>query len=203
MIDLLNYVPDELHILLRISDVLMECLFKDLFKNNDFERNFKEKIEKKMSELHIHFEFYRVNSGKNNWSWTSLMGADKKKMLQYFPVSEFISGTRGIAIENLWREFHRLYEVLRKPFHTEEEILRFEKDAKDWVRTFCRPTIGRINSATAIPGLYRKEDVTPYMHMLTMHVPYFMKQLKEKGLSLRLFSTSSIEKKNHNQVLNV
>ncbi|PKC02942.1 hypothetical protein RhiirA5_424510 [Rhizophagus irregularis] len=27
-----------------------------------------------------------------------------------------------------------------------------------------------------------------------------MRQLKEKGLSLRLFSTSSIEKKNHNQV---
>jgi hypothetical protein len=37
--------------------------------------------------------------------------------------------------------------------------------------------------------------------MLTMHVPYCMRQLKEKGLSLRLFSTSSIEKKNHNQVL--
>ncbi|CAJ0754095.1 13450_t:CDS:2, partial [Entrophospora sp. SA101] len=31
-IELLNYVPDELHILLRITDVLMECLFKDLFK---------------------------------------------------------------------------------------------------------------------------------------------------------------------------
>uniref|UniRef100_U9SNW6 Uncharacterized protein n=1 Tax=Rhizophagus irregularis (strain DAOM 181602 / DAOM 197198 / MUCL 43194) TaxID=747089 RepID=U9SNW6_RHIID len=33
-----------------------------------------------------------------------------------------------------------------------------------------------------------------------MHVPYFMRRLKEKGLSLRLFSTSSIEKKNHDQV---
>jgi hypothetical protein len=33
-----------------------------------------------------------------------------------------------------------------------------------------------------------------------MHVPYFMRKLKEKGLSLRLFSTSSIEKKNHCQV---
>jgi|SRR4051794_40047599 len=131
------------------------------------------------------------------------MGPDKKTILQHFPVSEFIPGTRGIAIENLWREFYQLYEALRKPSYTEEEILKFEKDAKDWVRTFCRPTIGQINSATAIPGLYRKEDVTPYMHMLTMHVPYFMRQLKEKGLSLRLFSTSSIEKKNHNQVLNI
>jgi hypothetical protein len=128
------------------------------------------------------------------------MGPDKKKMLQYFPISEFISGTRGIAIENLWHEFYRLYEILRKSFHSEEEILKFEKDAKDWVRTFCQPTIGQMNSTTAIPGLYRKEDVTPYMHMFTMHVPYFMRQLKEIGLSLRLFSTSSIEKKNHDQV---
>ncbi|RIA87048.1 hypothetical protein C1645_828339 [Glomus cerebriforme] len=34
---LLNYVPDELYILLWISDILMECLFKDLFKKSDFE----------------------------------------------------------------------------------------------------------------------------------------------------------------------
>ena len=108
-----------------------------------------------------------------------------------------------MTIKNLWHEFHRLYEILRKPSYTEEEILKFEEDAKNWVRTFCRPTIGQMNSATVIPGLYRKEDVTPYMHMLTMHVPYFMHRLKEKGLSFRLFSTSSIEKKNHNQVLDL
>ncbi|RIB26203.1 hypothetical protein C2G38_2163990 [Gigaspora rosea] len=59
----------------------------------------------------------------------------------------------------------------------------------------CQPTIGQLNTATAIPGLYRKEDVMPYMHMFCMHIPYFMRQLKKKGLSLRLFSTSSIEKK--------
>ena len=178
----------------------MECLFRDLFKRNDFERNFKERIEKRMSDIHIHFEFYRANSSRSNWNWTSLMGPDKKKMLQYFPVSEFISGVRGIDIENLWREFYRLYEILRKPSYTEEEISEFEKDAKNWVKTFCRPTVGQMNTATAIPGLYRREDVTPYMHVFAMHVPYFMRRLKEIGLSFRLFSTSSIEKKNHDQV---
>ncbi|GET55161.1 hypothetical protein GLOIN_2v1824261 [Rhizophagus irregularis DAOM 181602=DAOM 197198] len=199
-VDLHSYIPDELHILLRISDVLMECLFRDLFKKNDFERNFKEKIEKKMNDLNIHFEFYHGGSARDNWNWTSLMGPDKKKMLQHFSVSEFIPEIRGVDIEILWRKFYQLYEVLKKPSHTEEEISKFEEDVKNWVRTFCRPTIGQMNSATSIPGLYRKEDVTPYMHMLTMHVPYCMHQLKEKGLSLRLFSTSSIEKKNHNQV---
>ena len=65
MIDLLNYIPDELYILLRISNVLIECLFKNLFKKNDFEQNFKEKIEKKMNDLNNHFEFYCGNSQGN------------------------------------------------------------------------------------------------------------------------------------------
>jgi hypothetical protein len=66
---------------------------------------------------------------------------------------------------------------------------------------FCRPTQGHMNSNTQISGLYRKEDVTPYMHVFAKHVPQFMRQLKEIGLSLQVFSTSSIEKKNHNHVL--
>ncbi|RHZ49459.1 hypothetical protein Glove_520g20 [Diversispora epigaea] len=200
VIDLLNYIPDELHTLLRISDILMESLFKDLFRRNDFERNIKEKIEKKMSELNIHFEFYRNNSSRSSWSWTSLMGPDKKKMLQHFPISEFISGVRGIIIENLWKEFYQLYEFMRKPNYTEEEILTFENNAKNWVKTFSQPARGQINTATVILGIYREEDVTPYMHILTMHIPFFMRQLKEKNLAFRLFSTSSIEKKNHCQV---
>ncbi|EXX78303.1 hypothetical protein RirG_016200 [Rhizophagus irregularis DAOM 197198w] len=57
-----------------------------------------------------------------------------------------------------------------------------------------------MNSGTQIPDLYRKDDVTPYMHVFAKHVPQFMRQLKEIGLSLQTFSTSSIEKKNHNHV---
>jgi len=29
------------------------------------------------------------------------MGPDKKKLLQYFPISEFVSEVREVAIENL------------------------------------------------------------------------------------------------------
>ncbi|CAB4442450.1 unnamed protein product [Rhizophagus irregularis] len=32
-----NYIPDELHLLLQISDVLMECFFNDLLKKKEFE----------------------------------------------------------------------------------------------------------------------------------------------------------------------
>ncbi len=55
-------------------------------------------------------------------------------MLQYFPISEFIS---RITIESLWYKLYQLYKVLKKLFHIEEEILKFEDNAKNWIKTFC------------------------------------------------------------------
>ncbi len=60
-----------------------------------------------------------------------------------------------------------------------------------------------MNSITAILGLYKKEDITSYMYMLTMYVSYCMHWLKEIRLSLKLFSISSIEKKNYDQVFDI
>ncbi|CAB4407581.1 unnamed protein product [Rhizophagus irregularis] len=195
-----NYIPDELHLLLRISDVLMECLFADLIKNKDFSKQIKSAIELAFKNIKVHFEFFQSKSTGKQWNWTSLMGPDKKIMLEKFPVSQFIPDTRGENIEKLWREFYRLYMILHKAHLSDQEIDQFEIDAQNWIRIFCRPTQGRINSPIQIPGLYRKEDVTPYMHVFAKHVPQFLRQLKEKGLSLQILSTSSIEKKNHNQV---
>lgn len=195
-----NYIPDELHLFLRIVDVLMECFFNDLIKKKEFERDIKLGIEQTMRNIKVHFEFFKSRSTGGKWNWTSLMGPDKKKVLEHFPVSQFIPGIRGQEIEKLWREFFRLYKILRTPFLLDQEIDTFEIDAKNWIRTFYRATEGNPNSVSQSPGLYRKEDVTPYMHVFAQHIHQFMRQLKAKNLSLRFFSTSSIEKKNHNQV---
>lgn len=178
----------------------MECFFNDLFKKKEFEKIIKLEIEQEMRNIKVHFEFFKSRSTNGKWDWTSLMGPDKKKVLEHFPVSQFIPGTRGQEIEKLWREFFRLYKILRKPILSDQEIDAFEFDAKHWIRTFYCATEGRPNSALQRPGLYRKQDVTPYMHVFAQHIHQFMRELKVKDLSLRLFSTSSIEKKNHNQV---
>jgi len=89
-----------------------------------------------------------------------IMGPDKKKVIEYFPVSQFISGTRGQEIEKLWKEFFWLYKILRKPFLLDQEINAFEIDAKNWIRNFYRVTEGHPNSVSQKPGLYRKQDVT-------------------------------------------
>lgn len=38
------------------------------------------------------------------------------------------------------------------------------------------------------------------MHVLACHIPAFIRSLKLEGLKLRYFSTSSLEKKNHQHV---
>jgi len=75
----------------------MECLFNDLIKKKEFEKQIKPVIEAAFKELSIQFEFFK--SVGNKWNWTSLMGPDKKKMLKNFPVSRFIFGARGEDIE--------------------------------------------------------------------------------------------------------
>jgi hypothetical protein len=170
----------------------MECLFADLIKKKEFQKQIKPAVELAFKNIKVHFKFFQ--SGKN-WNWTSLMGPDKKKTLKEFPVSHFIPSTRGEDIEKLWREFYRLYTILHKEYLLDQEINQFETDAQNWVRMFCCPTQGYMNSATQISGLYRKDDITPYMYVFAKHIPQFMRQLKEIGLSLQVFSTSSIEKK--------
>ncbi|PKB92207.1 hypothetical protein RhiirA5_442765 [Rhizophagus irregularis] len=127
------------------------------------------------------------------------MGPDKKKILKEFQVAH-LSGrqsTRGQKIEQLWREFYRLYKIIRQKSITDLEIDQFEADAKQWIHNFCRPTIGTMNSANQQQGMYLCTDVSPYMHVFAQHVPQFMRYLNQKGMVLRYFSTSSIEKKNH------
>ena len=124
----------------------------------------------------------------------SLMGPAKKTILEKFPVNTFILGERGQKIELLWREFYRLYCVMKKENITFDEIDEFEKDAKNWVRLFCRPAIF-CQKQIIQEGIYRATDVTPYIHVFAQHVLQFMCQLKQRGLSFRYFTTSSIEKK--------
>src|SRR5437588_782059 len=131
-----HYIPDELHLLLRISDILMGCFFNELFKEKEFEQQIKNQIEQAMKSIKIHFEFFK---SKSHWDWTSLMGPDKKKVLQHFPITNFISGERGEDIQKLWCDFYDLYIVLRNPNITDSEINDFEIRAKQWTCLFCRP----------------------------------------------------------------
>ena len=115
----------------------MECLFADLIKKKEFQKQIKPAVELAFKNIKVHFEFFQSGKG---WNWTSFMGPDKKKMIKEFPVSHFIPSTRGKDIEKLWREFYRLYMILHKEYLSDQEIDQFEINAQNWIRMFYRLT---------------------------------------------------------------
>jgi hypothetical protein len=184
--------------MLRITDVLMNCLFKDLMADlNNFKKVTKILIEKEMQRIGlVHFQFFESKS-KGSWDWTSLTGPERLIMLQHFDVTKFVAGDRGSKISRLWREFFNLYQFLRKDSFTNLDINSFEINVKNWVKLFCEPTIGKSNSINQKKGMFNPTDITPYIHIFVFHIPEFLRRLQDKGLNIRQFSTSSIEKKNH------
>ncbi|RGB40772.1 hypothetical protein C1646_752871 [Rhizophagus diaphanus] len=99
-----NWIPDELHLMLRISDVLFQCLFHELVKQKEFTNKTQVLIIEEMKKLHVHFEFYLHPQKMENGIGTSLMGPDKKKILKDFQVANLFEGqdaAKGQNIEKL------------------------------------------------------------------------------------------------------
>ncbi|PKC56986.1 hypothetical protein RhiirA1_401747 [Rhizophagus irregularis] len=143
-----NWIPDELHVMLRITDVLLGCFFYQLMEDiNQFKKSISTLIEQEMHRIGItHFQFYESKT-KGKYDWTTLNGVEKLNVLKNFEVTRSVSGDHGRKMEFLWHEFLRLYLFLRQNHITEEEIDSFEQAAKSWILKFCEPTIGKSNSA--------------------------------------------------------
>ncbi|PKC52847.1 hypothetical protein RhiirA1_404360, partial [Rhizophagus irregularis] len=183
MIPLSHYVPDELHIMLRIWDRLWDLVLQELKTQNRFNDLARAKILPKCEQ------------GTQNWSYTSLMGGDKEKVLKNFNFRVVFAEERAFLINQLWRNFYELYNNMKSqkinPSH-------FADQAKQWLDLFLTPFQGEPNTITFKMGLYRPKDVTPYMHVLVHHLPEFMEQHQKFGLSA--FSCAPVKKKNHDQV---
>lgn len=196
--------------MLRIVDVLLECFLFELmydpiafdYKSND-SMSIREKVEHTMETIGVtSFKFIppAKKTKTTKWTWHTLMGPAKLRIIKNFPVSNFIIGNRGKDIENLWKKFYSLYRTIQCSNLSKEDIIQFSKDAREWVQNFARPTLKTSNGQIIQKGLYQRSDITPYMHVLANHVPLFMQVLYQKNLYLEWFTTSSTEKKNHDHV---
>ncbi|GES91052.1 hypothetical protein GLOIN_2v1775051 [Rhizophagus clarus] len=194
MIPLHNWVVDKLHIFLRITDRLWGLMLSDLRRDTVNEEVWKEKILLEMQRLKISFQFwYERNS--NNLSHTSLMGPDKLKVLRELDLTAiFQSRTRAMQIHALWDQFHDLYYLIQDR-QTTGEI--FQREVQAWLDSFLVPSIGHPNKSGFVRGMYRIQDITPYMHVLVNHVSEFIDVHRAFGLTA--FSCSAVEKKNHMQ----
>ncbi|PKC53287.1 hypothetical protein RhiirA1_404413, partial [Rhizophagus irregularis] len=78
MIPLDHWIPDELHIMLRITDRLWSLLIAELMEQNLFNDTARKIIIDEMKRIKINFQFWQ-DHGSKTWNYTSLMGNDKVK----------------------------------------------------------------------------------------------------------------------------
>jgi len=98
MIPLTHWIPDELHLMLRITDRLWSLMLEE----TQYQRNEKirEKIKDEMSRIRVHFEFWK-SQGPDNWNYTSLTGEDKMKVLKNFNIESVLPKSRSNLIREL------------------------------------------------------------------------------------------------------
>jgi hypothetical protein len=194
MIPLDHYVPDELHIMLRIWDRMWALVIQELKSENRFNDYTRTIICMEMKRISVRFHFWQDHNTQN-WSYTSLMGGDKEIVLCNFNFEVIFNKERAILINRLWRDFYTLYNIMKQP---ETDPNFFTIQAKKWMELFLTPFQGEPNTISFKKGLYRPKDVTPYMHVLVHHVPEFMD--KHRNFGFAAFSCTAVEKKNHDQV---
>jgi len=192
MIPLTHWIPDELHLMLRITDRLWSLMLEE----TGYQRNEKirEKIKDEMSRIRVHFEFWQ-SQGSNNWNYTSLMGEDKMKVLKNFDIESVLPKNRSDLIHELWNDFDILYTALRDST-TDPAFLK--NKAKLWLNKFLTPSIGDPHKKNYIKGLYTNNDVTPYIHVMVHHIHEFMSIHHNFGI--KAFTCSPVEKKKHIQI---
>lgn len=166
-INLDHVVPDELHLFLRIMDVLIENVINHAITKDVTETRCKHALDGatlKMLQHYIRqsgisFNIWKTDSEKLNW--TSLGGGEKRKVLtalpQYF--QDLVPSCCSKLIK-LWKDFEHLYSLIGCWTPDPNDI---SIKAKEWIETFL--------SLSSVADGYQKENVTPYMHVLAIHVP--------------------------------
>jgi hypothetical protein len=203
-----NVVLDELHLMLRVCDILLRNLIFEV-KDTDAELNFNgtgrdligpnlKSLCQCINDCGVTFHLWEAKDpvtreGSGKLDWTSLQGPDMKKLLSSLPakleVSELMFPETKNKVLNLWRGFHALHTMLcNEPVGTTwpsqtHHIDCFEK-ARSWLDEFM--SIGNKRKG------YRKLNVTPYMHAMVYHVPTV---IKDHG-PLSRFSGQGVEKLN-------
>lgn len=203
-IELDHVVVDELHLMLRVTDILLENVIDsaldydqqleiDRARGQDRGVQLKKTVEH-IKGLGISFNVWQEKNadGKESgkYKWTSLTGNDKKKLLREFPKHEntldlFQNKEHGQTVIDIWNKFNDIYTIINS-WTPEQQPSEFHATAVAWVKLFVSLN-GKMKG-------YERSRVTPYMHILVAHVPHFFKLFK----SVKIFTGQGVEKNNDN-----
>ena len=162
-------IPDTLHLFLRITDVLFNLLITDIRRQDGITRTTSTEQNStylKEFELFINVTckipfHFSTNKETKELQWRDLMGPEKHVVLDKINLPEMVPNLPNVQkIQELWVNFKKLYGILQQQRISSAEANKFEADAKTWVRNFTQ--------------IYQSKNVTPYIHIMAMHVPEFI-----------------------------
>ena len=94
--------------------------------------------------------------------WRDLTGPEKLIVFSKIDLPTLLPDLPNIdATQLLWKKFKSLYDMLHDEVVSFSGAVKFEEEAKQWVKHFT--------------NIYKTKHVIPYMHILAMHVPEFLK----------------------------
>lgn len=198
-IELSHVILDELHLLLRVMDILIGNLVQGAI-DWDKKDNWKKKKSEHQS-IHVNhlvevikscgvtFNVWeKVNADKQGsglYDFTSLLGTDKKKLLKELP--EKLDGLipdHESTVKLIWQKFSTVYAIVTCKDPSDEMIADYFLKAKEWVNLF-------ISLHGKVIG-HKRANVTPYMHAMVYHIPKVFQMFK----SIKIFTGQGVEKNN-------
>eukprot|EP00731_Ephydatia_muelleri_P017394 Em0010g492a len=167
---------DELHLFLRIFDVML----RNLIKMSEPQT---QQLVAYIRSCGVSFTIWESESSDGKVEWTSLTGEAKKKVLKLLP-----SKMKDIPLPNaflddvvqLWKDFEVLYNLLSSETPPPNAADDIHLKAKRWIQLFLR-----IKSDG-----HQKKFVTPYFHVMVYHVPDAIRQFG----NIKQFSCQGVEK---------
>ena len=185
-----HVVIDTLHLLLRISDVLMNLLLADLEQHDELKKlNLKVFDHSKPPYMGKFQAFLNDDCGipleiiineKKKAKWRDLMGPEKHILLQEIIIPTLFPELSKVEKQReIWTQFYHLYKHICAESFPKDDIDHLQADLKQWMTIFL--------------AVYQSRHVTPYMHSLVCHIPEF---LTIYGGNLTHFTQQGMEKLN-------
>ena len=177
-IPLTNVVIDNLHLFLRVTDVLINQLILELKRQDSIERmkTFSSYDPSKYRHIHGYeqfvsslkipdFHFY-IGQTSKALKCRSLTGPEKLKLISNISIASLLPGLpseKTQPIQNLWSdllELNRIFSRRQEDLST-KDIDEFHEQSRKWGRDFIK--------------VYHIQNVTPYIHAMVNHVSEFMR----------------------------
>ncbi|PFX12813.1 hypothetical protein AWC38_SpisGene23165 [Stylophora pistillata] len=198
-IPLYHIVVDELHLMLRVTDILIEnlvheCLNWDKDDDLDHKKGTATGLHLKsliivIKSCGVSFDVWEKRNadgkGSGKHDWTSLLGKDKKILLADLPnkLHKILHPDTALTVVAVWTEFAEIYKVVND-WNPEKDPTEFFMKANERISPFV--------SLNGKREGYERARVTPYMHIMVAHIPKFFELHK----SVKIFTGQGVEKNN-------